>query len=64
MYTDQLFTGQREMAGLGIYHFGARFLRSAPEAQRRGFSPYINRFSCMDILLKPPGKPGRLFSQS
>ena len=25
MFTDKLFTGQREMAGLGIYHYGARF---------------------------------------
>jgi RHS repeat-associated protein len=25
IYTDKLFTGQREMAGLGIYHYGARF---------------------------------------
>jgi len=23
--TDRLFTGQREMTGLGIYHYGARF---------------------------------------
>ena len=25
MYTDKLYTGQREMAGLGIYHYNARF---------------------------------------
>jgi YD repeat-containing protein len=25
IYTDKLFTGQREMAGLGIYHYQARF---------------------------------------
>ncbi len=25
IYTDQLFTGQREMAGLGIYDYGVRF---------------------------------------
>jgi len=25
IYTDKLFTGRREMAGLGIYHYGARF---------------------------------------
>lgn len=25
MNTDKLFTGQREMTGLGIYHYGARF---------------------------------------
>ncbi|MCI0561109.1 MAG: hypothetical protein MN733_21700, partial [Nitrososphaera sp.] len=33
MFTDKLFTGQREMAGLGIYHFGARF-----------YSPKLGRF--------------------
>lgn len=31
MYTDKLFTGQREMAGLGIYHYNARF-----------YSPYLS----------------------
>lgn len=31
MYTDKLYTGQREMADLGIYHYNARF-----------YSPYIN----------------------
>lgn len=25
IYTDKLFTGQREMAGLGIYHYQARY---------------------------------------
>ena len=25
MYTDKLYTGQREMADLGIYHYNARF---------------------------------------
>ncbi len=33
LYTDKLFTGQREMAGLGIYHYGARF-----------YSPKLGRF--------------------
>jgi len=28
MYTDKLFTGQREMTGLGIYHYGVRFYSS------------------------------------
>ena len=31
IFTDRLFTGQREMAGLGIYHYNARF-----------YSPYNN----------------------
>ena len=25
MFTDKLFTGQRQIAELGIYHYGARF---------------------------------------
>jgi uncharacterized protein RhaS with RHS repeats len=33
IYTDKLFTGQREMTGLGIYHYGARF-----------YSPKTGRF--------------------
>jgi uncharacterized protein RhaS with RHS repeats len=33
MQTDKLFTGQREMAGLGIYNYGARF-----------YSPKLGRF--------------------
>jgi RHS repeat-associated protein len=44
--TDQLFTGQREMAGLGIYHYGARF-----------YSPYINRFLSADTII-PGGVQG------
>ena len=28
IFTDQLFTGQREMSGLGIYHYNARFYSS------------------------------------
>jgi RHS repeat-associated protein len=46
MYTDKLFTGQREMAGLGIYHFGARF-----------YSPYINRFLSADTVVPNPSDP-------
>ena len=30
MLTDKLFTGQREVAGLGIYHYGARFRKVPP----------------------------------
>ena len=53
MYTDKLYTGQREMTGLGIYHYEARFY-----SQKLGrflgpdslvpdqFNPqYLNRFS-------------------
>ena len=31
MFTDKLFTGQREMAELGIYHYGARFREAPPK---------------------------------
>jgi YD repeat-containing protein len=30
MFTDKRFTGQREITGLGIYHFGARFYLPRP----------------------------------
>ena len=40
IYTDQLFTGQREMAGLGIYHYGARF-----------YSPKVGRFLSPDTIV-------------
>jgi hypothetical protein len=50
MNTDKLFTGQREIAGLGIYHYGARFPRSAPEAERRGYSPKLGRFISADLM--------------
>ncbi len=39
MYTDKLFTGQREMAGLGIYDYGARF-----------YSPKLGRFLSADTI--------------
>jgi RHS repeat-associated protein len=40
MYTDQLFTGQREITGLGIYHYNARF-----------YSPKMGRFLSADTLI-------------
>jgi RHS repeat-associated protein/uncharacterized repeat protein (TIGR01451 family) len=40
IYTDRLFTGQREMTGLGIYHFGARF-----------YSPRLGRFLSADSIV-------------
>ena len=40
IYTDQLFTGQREMAGLGIYDYGARF-----------YSPKLGRFLSADTIV-------------
>jgi RHS repeat-associated protein len=46
IYTDKLFTGQREMAGLGIYHYGARF-----------YSPYLNHFTQPDSIVPDPHNP-------
>jgi len=46
MYTDKLFTGQREITGLGIYHYGARF-----------YSPKLGRFISPDTIV--PGQPIR-----
>jgi len=40
IYTDKLFTGQREMTGLGIYHYGARF-----------YSPKLGRFLSADTIV-------------
>jgi len=37
IFTDKLFTGQRELAGLDIYHYGARF-----------YSPKLGRFLSAD----------------
>ncbi len=49
MFTDKLFTGQREMAGLGIYHYGARF-----------YSPKLGRFLSADTLVPGAGNPQNL----
>jgi RHS repeat-associated protein len=46
MYTDQLFTGQREMTGLGIYHYGARF-----------YSPKLGRFLSPDTIVPGATNP-------
>jgi uncharacterized protein len=48
MLTDKLFTGQREMAGLGIYHFGARFREAPPKQSGAGYSPKSGRFLSAD----------------
>jgi RHS repeat-associated protein len=40
IFTDKLFTGQREMADLGIYHYGARF-----------YSPKLGRFLSADTIV-------------
>ena len=46
MFTDKLFTGQREMAGLGIYHYGARF-----------YSPKLGRFLSADSMVPNAANP-------
>ena len=46
MLTDKLFTGQREMAGLGIYHFNARF-----------YSPKLGRFLSPDTIVPGYANP-------
>jgi len=46
IYTDRLFTGQQEMAGLGIYNYGARF-----------YSPKLGRFLSADIIVPNPFNP-------
>lgn len=46
IYTDKLFTGQREMADLGIYHYGARF-----------YSPMLGRFLSADTIVPNPYNP-------
>ena len=49
IYTDQLFTGQREMAGLGIYDYGARF-----------YSPKLGRFLSADTIVPGVANPQAL----
>ena len=46
LYTDKLFTGLREMASLGIYHYGARF-----------YSPKLGRFLSADTIVPNPFHP-------
>ncbi|MEO7841035.1 MAG: RHS repeat-associated core domain-containing protein [Anaerolineales bacterium] len=49
IFTDKLFTGQREMAGLGIYHYGARF-----------YSPKLGRFLSPDTIVPGYANPQNL----
>ncbi len=46
MQTDKLFTGQREITGLGIYNFGARF-----------YSPKLGRFLSADTIVPGYANP-------
>ena len=47
--TDKLYTGQREMAGLGIYHYQARF-----------YSPKLGRFLSADTIVPSYANPQNL----
>jgi RHS repeat-associated protein len=44
--TDKLFTGQRAMTDLGIYHYQSRF-----------YSPYLNHFTQPDTIIPNPANP-------
>ncbi len=44
--TDRLFTGQREVGEIGLYHYGARF-----------YSPLIRRFISADTVVPEQGRP-------
>ncbi len=49
MFTDRLYTGQRQIAELGIYHFNARF-----------YSPKLGRFLSADTLMSGFANPQNL----
>ena len=49
MVTDKLFTGQRAMEDLGIYHYGARF-----------YSPKLGRFLSADSIVPGYADPQNL----
>jgi RHS repeat-associated protein len=49
MLTDKLFTGQREIVELGIYHYGARF-----------YSPKLGRFLSADTIVPGYANPQSL----
>ncbi len=49
MYTNRLFTGQREMTGSGIYYYGARF-----------YSPKLGRFLSADTIVPSYADPQAL----
>jgi RHS repeat-associated protein len=47
--TDQLFTGQRQVANIGLYHYGARM-----------YDPYLNHWIQPDTIVPEPGNPQTL----
>jgi len=46
MFTDKLYTSQREVTGLGIYHYGSRF-----------YSPKLGRFLSADTIVPGAANP-------
>jgi len=46
IYTDKLYTGQREMTGVGIYNYGARM-----------YDPKLGRFLSADTIVPNPYNP-------
>lgn len=49
MYTDKLLTGQRQVTGLGIYHYQSRF-----------YSPKLGRFLSADTIVPGMANPQNL----
>ncbi len=49
MFTDRLYTGQRQIAELGIYHYNARF-----------YSPKLGRFLSADSIMSGMANPQNL----
>jgi RHS repeat-associated protein len=58
MFTDHLYTGQQQMANLGLYYYGARF--PAPGVQRRGYSPSLGKFIQADTIVPNMSDPQTL----
>ncbi len=49
MFTDRLYTGQRQIAELGVYHYNARF-----------YSPTLGRFLSADSIMSGMANPQNL----
>jgi RHS repeat-associated protein len=58
MFTDHLYTGQQQMADIGLYYYGARF--PARGVQRRGYSPTLGRFIQADTIVPGMSNPQAL----
>ncbi|MDW8332491.1 MAG: RHS repeat-associated core domain-containing protein, partial [Cyclobacteriaceae bacterium] len=56
--TDYTYTGQySNVREFGLMYYNARWLRSVPEAQRKGYDPGLGRFVQADSIV-PPGAQG------